>query len=219
MTHSDDLRRSFIGAVQDLAGAAGPEGLRVGEIVDRLDERAFGLLLLMLTLPCLVPGLPGAQVIAVAILLLSMQLMVGRREPWLPRWFLNLNVRKTWIDAIADFSAKRLAFVERVSKPRLLFLAHGVGERIVALFMALAAVTVMAPITNTIPSIGLTLCALALIERDGLLSLAGMLICAAWFTLLAGIAAVVFFGSGVMLEHLKDATPFLDGLWEMLPGR
>lgn len=77
----DDPSRSFIGVLQKIDAAAGEQGLSVAEIVDQLDERAFGLLILLLTLPCLVPGLPGAQIIAIPIFLLAVQVLIDRPEP------------------------------------------------------------------------------------------------------------------------------------------
>ena len=212
MTRQDNVSRGFIGVVSDLADRSGAQGLTLAEIVDSLDERAFGLLLLVLTLPCLVPGLPGAQVIAIGILLLCLQVVMGREEPWLPAWFLRLRVRKAWLDAIAAFAVRRLVFLERLSKPRMAFFADGPGQRIAAVFMSLAAITVMAPITNTIPSVALTLCALGFIQRDGLLTLAGSLLAAAWVLFLAALLGALFFGAGLLLERGQEIFPFLGSL-------
>ena len=53
----DDTGQGFIGLIRSLADAAGPDGLTLGEIRDRLDERSFGLMILVLAVPCLVPAL------------------------------------------------------------------------------------------------------------------------------------------------------------------
>ncbi|HRE44743.1 MAG TPA: exopolysaccharide biosynthesis protein, partial [Terricaulis sp.] len=53
----DDTSQSIIGVLKQIDAAAGEDGLNVAAIVDQLDERAFGILVLLLTLPCLVPGL------------------------------------------------------------------------------------------------------------------------------------------------------------------
>ncbi|GIK48139.1 MAG: hypothetical protein BroJett013_08360 [Alphaproteobacteria bacterium] len=205
----DDPSRSFIGVLQKIDAAAGEQGLSVAEIVDQLDERAFGLLILLLTLPCLVPGLPGAQIIAIPIFLLAVQVLIDRPEPWLPGWFLRMRVKKGWISSIAGFADKWLRWTETFARPRLRFFASGWGERISALIMALAAITVMLPITNTVPSVALTLLSVGLIERDGVFTLLGSLVALAWLTLLAILIAGLVLGAGFAVELIAQHAPWL----------
>jgi hypothetical protein len=207
--HADDPGRGFIAVLGDVAAAAGPDGATVGAITDQLDERAYGILILALTLPCLVPGLPGAQIIAIPIFLLAMQLVIGRKEPWLPGWFLRANVKKSWLDGIAGFAAKRLAWTERLARPRLTFFAAGLGERLIALIMAVAAITVMLPITNTIPSVALTLMAIGLIQRDGLFTLGGALIALGWIAALTILVVGLILGAGFAVDFVREHVPFL----------
>jgi hypothetical protein len=206
---TDDPARGFIATIAAVAQSTGPDGTTVGEITDRLDERAFGLLILLFALPCLVPGLPGAQIIAVPILLLCLQLMIGRNEPWLPGWVLRLKVKKPWIDGVAGFCEKRLKWTETVVRPRLKFLATGLAERVLGLVLALAALTIMLPITNTIPSVAITTATIGLIQRDGLLTTAGAGLALAWIALLCGLVAAVLVGAPFALELLREHAPFV----------
>lgn len=205
----DTLNTGFIATLRGIADAAGPDGLSVAAIVDRMDERAFGLLLLALALPCLVPGLPGAQIIAIPIFLLAAQVALGRREPWLPGWFLRAQVKKDWLDGIAGFAEKSLKWTERLSRPRLSIFASGLGERLTAIIMALAAVTIMLPITNTIPSLAITLTAIGFIQRDGAFTLAGTVLALAWIAGLALLIGGLIFGAGFAIELVRERAPFL----------
>ncbi len=212
----DDPERSFIAVARALADAAEAGAATIGDLVDRLDERAFGLLILFLTLPCLVPGLPGAQIIAIPIFILALQVLAGRREPWLPGWFLRARTNPGWLSAIAGFAEKRLRWTERMSRPRWRWLVTGLGERFLAFVMALAAITIMLPITNTIPSLALLFMSVALLQRDGLFAAIGMLIGLAWIGLLAALVGGLIFGAGFAVQFAAERAPWLIELFR--PG-
>lgn len=194
--HRDDGRQGFIGLTRELADAGAQTGLTLGEIRDRLDERGFGLLILILAIPCLVPALYGVpQVIGVPIILLAGQMLVGRKEPWLPGLLLRRRAPASWLTRMADFAEKRMGWFERLSRPRLKALAHGFGEQLAAAFMILATTTIIMPLTNTVPSVALALMAVGLIQRDGLFVLGGMVVATAWAGFLAVAAWGVFYGA------------------------
>ena len=85
---TDDKTASFIDTIVALKANSGPQGASIAEIVDQLDERAFGLLILLFAIPCLVPGLPGAQVIAIPIFLLALQLGA---EQFFPSYLISFG--------------------------------------------------------------------------------------------------------------------------------
>lgn len=193
--HQDDVSRDLARLLRRLADDGGAEGLTLHQIRDRLDERAYGLLILILSLPCLVPGLYGVpQAVGVIIILVAAQLLIGREEPWLPRWVLTLRAKGRWLTAMADFAETRLGWIERVSRPRLLMFATGAGERMAAAFMILATLTIVLPFTNTVPSIALLLLSIGLIQRDGVFVLGGAAVATGWLTLLGAL------GVGLLME-------------------
>lgn len=211
--HSDaSAGQGFIDAALDLKAAAGPNGMSLGQIVDRLDQRAFGILILLLTLPCLVPGLPGAQLIAIPIFLLAVQMAAGRAEVWLPGAFLKAQVKRGWIEAVADFADRRLRWTERLSRPRLSFVTSGIGERFTGLVIALAAITIMLPITNTIPSLAITVAAVGLLQRDGLFALGGLALAAAWIVALCVVVTGLVMGAGFAVELISERAPWLSNM-------
>jgi hypothetical protein len=195
--HVDNPKKSFTALVASLATMSGPAGLTLREIRDELDERGFGLMILILAIPCLVPALYGVpQIVGIPILLLAGQMLAGRIEPWLPEAVLKRRVSKAWLDRMADFATKRMGWFERLSRPRLTMFTVGWAERVVALFMILATVTIVLPMTNTVPSVALTLLAVGLIQRDGLFVLAGAAVAAGWAATLATVAIGFYVGAG-----------------------
>ncbi|CAL1690533.1 hypothetical protein MMB232_00660 [Brevundimonas subvibrioides] len=195
--HTDDHRQRFIGLVAGLAEVSGPDGLTLREIRDRLDERAFGLMILILAIPCLVPALYGVpQIVGIPILLLAGQMLVGREEPWLPEALLKRTVSKAMLDRMADFAVKRMGWFERLSRPRLTIFTRGIAEQAAAAFMILATVTIVLPMTNTVPSVALSLLSVGLIQRDGLFVAAGAAVATGWATALTVVAVGFFVGAG-----------------------
>lgn len=192
----DDLDRRH--AARGLAGGgSGPVAAEIagtatlGDVLDRLDERAFGFLLLLLALPCCLPFvylLP--QIVSFPMLALAGQLAAGKQHPWFPA---RLKARAF---AIADFrkvlmrSERYVGWVERIARPRLRFVTGPTGARLVGALMLAPTASIMVPLpsTNTIPGIGVAITSLGLIERDGLLVIAGLVIGFLW------IALLLFFG-------------------------
>lgn len=211
----EDEHRGFIGLIQRLADDAGPDGLTLGEVVDHLDERAFGLLILILAIPCLVPALYGVpQIIGIPIILLAAQLVAGREEPWLPETFLKRRIAKGWLDRMADFSSKSMGWVERLARPRLRVLTGDFGSRLAGVFMILATLTIVLPMTNTVPSIALALLAAGLLQRDGAFVLVGMGIATAWVGFLIGLPVAAFvFGFAPAVELWDKMFGWLQGLF------
>jgi len=205
--HTDDRGQGFIDLVAGLAEASGPDGLTLREIRDRLDERAFGLMILILAIPCLVPALYGVpQIVGIPILLLAGQMLVGRAEPWLPEAALKRTVSKAMLDRMADFATKRMGWFERLSRPRLTMFTTGIAERAAAAFMILATLTIILPLTNTVPSVALSLLAVGLIQRDGLFVAAGAAVATAWATALAVVGIGFFVGAGWAVGLMAHVT-------------
>ena len=205
--YDDDPNQRFIAILGRLAAVAGPEGLTIREIRDRLDERGFGLMILILSIPCLVPFLYGVpQALGIPILLLAGQVLLGREEPWLPEPILRRRIPKAWLERMAGFASTRLRWLERVARPRLRMLACGPGERIAGMFMILATLTIILPLTNTVPSTALALLAVGLLARDGVFVAAGSLIAAVWVGALLAVAGGFYFGASWAMQLVERFT-------------
>jgi hypothetical protein len=173
---------------------AEPEA-ELGVIVDRLDERAFGLLLLLLALPCTPPFvylLP--QIVAVPMLALAAQMAAGRQSPWFPQAIRARRLQLKEFGKVLDFSEKYVRWFETIARPRLPSVTGRAGARVAGALMLIPALSVLAPFpgTNTVPGIGIAVTALGLIQRDGLLVILGLFIGLGWVT--AFLVVAIFFG-------------------------
>ncbi len=203
---NDETGRGLIRALQDIARNAPDDGLTLGEFVDALGERAFGVILFALALPVCIPFLYVIpQIVALPMLVLAGQMVAGRSEPWLPEKFAARRLDKSGLERMARSGRKWFGWLERLARPRLLFLSGAGAERFAGGFFCLfcASVLVPLPLTNSTPGIATAIAALGLITRDGLLILLGLLLGTAWIALLviggpALIYAIIEFGRGLV---------------------
>ncbi len=159
----------------------------LGAVLSELDERAYGLLLLLLALPCCLPFiyiLP--QIVALPMLALSAQLAMGRASPWLPKKLATRDFAIDDFEHVLTRASKYIGWFERIAHPRLPFVTNKIGSRVVGtiLLIPCASILVPLPTTNTLPGIGVTIASIGLIERDGLMVITGLFIGLIWVALL-----------------------------------
>ncbi len=177
------------------AADAGPDGaVSLGWILDRLHERAFGLFLLVLALPCCIPFLYGVpQVVALPLAFVSAQITAGRRAPWLPEGLRARRVPVARLEELARRAGPWLRRVEAVSRPRLTALTRPPADRIVGVALLLFSASILVPLpgTNTVPGIAVALVAMGLLQRDGLLVAGGGVLGTAWILTLLFAGATI----------------------------
>ncbi len=188
--HTSELLEHAIASIEG-------ETVTLGALLDVLAERAFGMVLLVLALPCAIPFLYGVpQIMSLPMVFVAVQLATGRHTLWLPQSLRNRTLKKSSLKDVVARAKPWLERLERVSKPRLDSLIHSPMELVVGLLFVLFSLTIMVPLplTNTVPGIAIAIASLGFIERDGLLVLAGSILGIIWtFVLLtaAGGAASI----------------------------
>jgi len=161
-------------------------------IMAQLHERAFGLFLLVLALPCCIPFLYGVpQIVALPLMFISAQILLGRTRPWLPRKLGARTVSKAALEDLSRRATPWLQRIETVSRPRLASLTRRPLDQVVGLTLVLFSASILVPLpgTNTVPGIAVVIVAMGLLQRDGVLVILGSLLGTAW------IASLVFAGA------------------------
>ena len=173
----------------------------LGEILEGLQESAFGMFLFIAILPSFIPipGIAGA-VSGPLVMLIGLQMLCGLGRPWVPGFIARHGPKRGTMQRVLGRLGRPLRRLDRMLKPRLQALLWPLPSRMFSgLLMVVVGVLLSLPIpfTNYLFGFQLLLFALALIERDGALML---------FNWLAGIAAAVFFGlgSGQLLGRVID---------------
>ncbi len=149
-----------------------------------LGRRSFGPLLLLaglITLAPIVGDIPGVPtMIGIFVLLVAGQLVVGRQQLWLPQWLLQRSISARKVKKTLGWSRRPARFVDRLLKPRLSLFAEGGVFYVIAVLCMIIAAAMPAmeviPFSANVAGAALTAFGLALIARDGLVSLLATLL-------------------------------------------
>jgi len=87
------------------------------------------------------------------------------------RWSLRAVGIRSGLPRVIPWLQK----IEAISQPRLVFLFNPIGERLIGVLCTLLAIVLILPIPlgNILPALAVTVLAFSLIQRDGLIALAG----------------------------------------------
>lgn len=184
--------RTISDRLDQLAENASGKSVSLDWILEQLHERAFGLFLLVLALPCCIPFLYGIpQVVALPLMFVSAQIFMGRQTPWLPERLSVRAVSSEGLHSLADRAGPWLRRIEAFSRPRYAQLTRAPLDRIVGLALVLFSASILVPLpgTNTVPGFAVVLISMGLLQRDGILVMIGMLTGTAW------IASLIFAGA------------------------
>lgn len=209
MENPEQTPRALSQLLLDLkAGFTAPE-IRVDALLEAFHERGFGFFLFLIALPAALP-LPALginTVIALPLLLLTVQQMIGRHTIWVPKSLRSKTLKKTTLDKLIDSALPYVQKGEALIRPRLGFLTQGVFSYLIGLmgFIMALSVALPVPLTNTVPSFGIAAMAVGVLMRDGVAVLAGALIGIGWICVLT--CMVIFFGAeglDILKETIKS---------------
>ena len=179
------------------AGAS-PEMVTVADIRERLGRRSFGPLLLFSGLVLLTPlaGLPLLPgILGLVIMLTAGQMLAGWQELWLPRFVLRRSLTRHNVERF-DATARRIAcYIDRFVRPRWPWLTEPPLPLIIAGFCFLMGLLLLPlefiPFTSSIPGLPVAAFGLALMTRDGLFVIIGLVSTAAIIGVITAAMIVV----------------------------
>jgi hypothetical protein len=152
--------------VAQIAAQCPGERISLGEIAEAFGDRAFGLLILVLLLPSLLPLM--ASVFGLPVLILGIQMGLGLRAPRLPAFIAQRTIARADLMRLSSASSTWLKRVEKWVKPRPGFFTSPLGDRLFGWLSAYTAVMLIlpGPGTNGPPAFGNIVMALGLVEHD-----------------------------------------------------
>ncbi len=176
----------------------GEQTLDFNALMRSLGRRAFGMLLLLATLPAFIPIPIGGALSGPLVVLLAAQLLIGLRRPWLPGFIARRGPKRHTLARFEKIVAPWLTRLERLVRPRMAgVLEHRLASAMTGLLLVLLGVLLSLPIPLTNYLLGglILLFALALLERDGAMMLvawaAGIVAIGTTGALSGGLIAIV----------------------------
>jgi hypothetical protein len=188
--------RSATTILRQLAYEYPKEDIPLGEILSFLGDRAFGLLMLVMALPMATPlsAIPGVSIVfGLPLVIVSVQLMLGFRQPVLPKALAQRTIKRQALAQAVQRAMPWLMKIERAIHPRLKPLTGPVAERAIGLVCVVMAGLLALPIpgANQPPALAIALFAIAIVERDGLFTILGGIVVILAIVLLAVIYGLV----------------------------
>lgn len=190
------------------------ESITIRQLVDRVGDRGFGLLLLVLSLPSALPVPAAGYSIPFGILLLglSLQMMAGKSKPEFPDRLNRASIGREFAGKLLHGASWIFEKLEWVVRPRMRWVGERIGLTLMGVLVLIMAVLMMIPIplTNSFPAMVIFLIGVGLTEDDGVFCL---------FACVVGVFAVILYGGLVwaMIAYGPDvANTIKDAVYSYL---
>ena len=171
----------------------------VGDLVDTFGPSSFAILFVVLmAFPALpLPTGGVSHVLEVIAMLLALELIIGRREVWIPERYRNKELKGLSNTKFQQALLKRIRWLERFSRPRLSRLLETRVTRILIgiVVFGLCLTAFFAPPfsgLDTIPSLGVVVLSIGVLLRDLVIAAIGTVLGA------IGVLLVIFLGRAVL---------------------
>lgn len=185
------------------------EALTVGRLAERIGDRGFGMLLVVLSLPSALPVPAAGYSVPFGILLLALagQMLTGCPRPVIPKRLARVSMAGPLAAKGLLAAAWGLRRIEILVRPRMRWITSRTGQVAMGMLVLLMSILMMVPIplTNTFPAAVIFLIGVGLTEDDGLFALGACLVGVVAVLLYGGLVyALVVYGPQVV-EPIKEA--------------
>lgn len=178
--------KSAAGDLEDLLdflleSTEGKQAVTIGDLIEALDSRSFGPLLLVPALISISPigMIPGASVVTgTLIILIAVQMLFSSGTLWIPSRLRDFSFSREKLEKGANQARRWLKPVDRLLRPRWTWFADAPFIYPLAMLCILLALSfyplALVPFGVLLPGAAVTLFALGLTARDGILIATGL---------------------------------------------
>ncbi|CAN7412047.1 exopolysaccharide biosynthesis protein [Brevundimonas sp. LjRoot202] len=199
-----DQARPFSEVIESIGERPG-ETLCLGEVVETFGQQAFGPVMFFFALVNMMPWPPGGTTLTGApLLLLSVELAMGRDELWAPRWAERVSIKRPLFRKFNGRLKRGLKLTERLSRPRLHLFTGQVGRVLIGLACTFLSIVLVLPVwgANLLPAVAVGFFSLGVTQRDGLAVIIGWLLTGA-------TVAVLFLAWRVIVASVTHGVDWL----------
>ncbi|MEC7764387.1 MAG: exopolysaccharide biosynthesis protein [Pseudomonadota bacterium] len=153
----------------------------VRDVVEAMGRASFAPLLM---LPAMIVASPASgipllsSICGISIALISFQMIARRDHVWLPDWIMRRHAPKARIRKALDWLCPPALFLDRITQQRVTFLVEPpfllIPQIICLLAGGVMPLLEFVPFTSSILGIAVSVMAVAMVTRDGLLVIAGL---------------------------------------------
>jgi hypothetical protein len=167
--------QTFTALLDSIAKGARNDDVTLRDLLFIVGRRSFGPIILLLGFIAISPLtiIPGANwFIGGFTLLISIQLLFGRRHPVLPRQLLDLSFKRTLLMKVLDGARLPADIADRITMPRLMFMTQMPFLALTALCLIAASLIgfplALVPLGPVLPGLSIVMFGVGLTARDGL---------------------------------------------------
>lgn len=157
--------------------------ITIGDLVESLNSRGFGALLIAPALIAALPtgAIPGVPAICGAFIFgISLQALMGRHYPWLPKRLKKISFSREKYKQSREKVKPYIQYVDNFFHPRFEFFTNDVFQKLIALFCMCSSLIMIfigfVPLVPVAFAIPILFFGLGLSVHDGLLTALGFLI-------------------------------------------
>lgn len=165
--------------IEDVVNKSSADRIPVRDLVEAMDAIGFGLVMMIFAFGIVIPlPPPFPSIISIPLAIFSLQMALGFSAPKLPKRFSDLSVKRSVLAMLVQKSSPYIRRVERILRPRLSFMTHGIMERVIGVFTLIFSISIFLPIplSNFIPGLGILIISFGLLGKDGLIVIIGLVV-------------------------------------------
>lgn len=201
------LQKPTADLLEDVVVKNKSDTIYIKDIINNMNQGGFALIMLIFSLPILIPLPPPLpSLIALPLLVFSFQMMIGFSAPKIPKFIGNKKIKRELLAKVIEKSVFRLRKTDKFIQSRWHFVFDIINERIIGIlsFIFSSSVLLPLPFTNLFPGVSILIISLGMISKDGLIFLLGLTIgiTGIIFTIIIILYIIIFGGEAIAI--IKD---------------